>query len=53
MRALPPLKFSAETGAAILGQHFSDVTFRQQDLLLSFPARARSWPISAVSGLRS
>lgn len=35
--ALPPLKFSAETGAAILGQHFSDVTFRQQDVPLSFP----------------
>ena len=37
VQALPPLSFTAETGAAILGEQFSDVTFRWHDVPLSFP----------------
>jgi SAM-dependent methyltransferase len=37
VRALPPLSFTTETGAAILAGHFSDVTIRWHDASLSFP----------------
>jgi hypothetical protein len=37
VHALSPLRFTAETGAAILGQYFSDVTVRRYDVPLSFP----------------
>jgi SAM-dependent methyltransferase len=38
VRALPPLSFTTETGAAILAGQFSDVTLRQHDRRLAFPS---------------
>jgi SAM-dependent methyltransferase len=38
VRAMPPLSFTTETGAATLAAQFSDVTLRRNEVPLSFPA---------------
>lgn len=38
VRALPTLSFTTETGAALLGGEFSDVTLYRRDVTLAFPA---------------
>jgi SAM-dependent methyltransferase len=38
VRALPPLSFTTETGAAVLAGQFSEVTLRRHEIALSFPA---------------
>jgi SAM-dependent methyltransferase len=37
VRAMPPLSFTTETGAAILAAQFADVTLRENEVPLSFP----------------